>query len=316
MLYAFYNHGRKPGGYQSWGLVGIDELRYDDEKVHAFELGAKSMLLDERLLLNFSAFLNAYDGLQANNLVDLGTQNIDAEVWGIELEARWRPSASLSLELAYGYLGTEIHDFRNLDEWDLTAGDPTLVELNDIDAPFFNFVAPRDQVLAITPQAISEGGAIAPPGTLYDDGIPTLFSRPYLEQEGIQTLDGVPVDLDGRRLPGSPKHSLSLALAYTWFSRVGSLTARWDFLWQGHMYTRMINRPGDRVDSWSQHNASLTYSDPIGRWNVSVWVRNIDDRDHVTNHYVNLPVGGGYRNVFLMEPRVYGATLRYEIGNR
>ena len=48
---------------------------------------------------------------------------------------------------------------------------------------------------------------------------------------------------------------------------------------------------------------------------VKGWIRNIEDEDNVTDHWVNpSETGGAYRNYFLTEPRVYGATIRYNFG--
>ena len=324
MLYIFYSRGASPGGYtldQRAQAAG----RFDGEKVDAFEIGAKSMLLDGSLLLNVAAFFNAHDGLQVSSRppgpVPVEILNMDADAWGMELEGRWRPTSNLDVEFAYGWLDTKIDDFASLDILNLTQGNPNLVLLDDTSlvpgATGSNYVAPRAEVLAITGQAIGDGAALPIPGTVHADGIPVWFDRNYLEINGVATSDGVPADLDGNQLPTAPKHSIHLGLAYTWFWQAGSLTARWDYYWQDKSYARVFNALGDKIDSWDQHNASLVFTSAGGRWRAKAWIRNIGDEDNVTDHYLHATEGTGpYRNYFLTEPRVYGATFSYSFGEQ
>ena len=322
MLYAFYSRGRTPGGF-TLDQRGQAAGQFDDENVNAFEVGGKTLLLDGSLLLNFAAFYYALDDLHVSArppgaLVEI--LNMDADAWGVELEARWRPTSSLDVEFAYGWLDTSIDDFQSLDILNLPQGDPNLIVLDDTSlrpgSTAGNFVAATADVLEIKDQAIADGAAVPAPGTVYPDGIPAWFSRAYLEANGVATADGVPADLDGNQLPAAPRHSIRLGLAYTWFGRMGSLTARWGYYWQDKSYARIFNRPGDTIDSWSQHNASLAFTTANGGWTIKAWIRNIGDEDNVTDHYLHANEGAGpYRNYFLTEPRIYGATLRFSFGS-
>jgi outer membrane receptor protein involved in Fe transport len=314
MLYGFYSRGRSPGGFTLF-----DNTRsFDEEKVHAFEVGAKSTLLDGSLLMNVAAFFNILDGTPIRETLSNGeaaVRNLDAEAWGLEIESLWRPTNNLSVELNYGWLNTQIKNEQLLDVIDPTQGDPDLVLLANIAEPQNNYVAPRDAVLAVTPQAIAAGAAIPAPGTLYADGIPAWFSQPFLEQAGVATSTGVPANLAGNHMPTAPEHTLRLGLAYTWFWQTGSLTARWDYYWQDVSYSRVFNRPGDKIDAWDQHNASLGFASADGRWMVKAWARNIGNDDNVTDHFQSNGVRRGLRrNYFLMEPRIYGATFEYSFG--
>lgn len=313
LVYASYSRGHNPGGIVAF----IQE--YDDEQVDAIEVGSKNLLFEDSLLLNVSAFFNRYDGLHFENRTATAViiDNLDARVWGLELESRWRPSESIDVEFAYSWLNSKIDKFESLDLIDLTQGDPDLVLLRDIDGGRGSlYVASQAETLAIAPQAIADGKAFPAAGTTYDDGIPAIFSSGYLLENGVPVSAGVPVDLEGNKLPTSPEHSIHLGLAYTWFSAIGSLTARWDYYWQDDMYSRVFNRSGDRIESWDQHNASLTLTSSTGRWTARAWIRNIEDEDNVTDHYLHLSeLAGPFRNYFLTEPRIYGATLRYMFGN-
>ncbi|MCR5878775.1 TonB-dependent receptor [Phenylobacterium sp. J367] len=109
--YAKYSRGYKSGGFLLGTLAPDPEA--EQEQVNAYEIGLKRTF-GGRFQLNASAFFNDYKDLQlnlsqlngaaaANNFV-----NVDAEAYGLELEALWRPVANLDLSASYGYLNTEI----------------------------------------------------------------------------------------------------------------------------------------------------------------------------------------------------------------
>ena len=64
----------------------------------------------------------------------------------------------------------------------------------------------------------------------------------------------------------SPRHRLRVGGAYTWTLAPGTLTLRYDYYWQDMSYGRDFNTPGDKIDSWFQHNASLIFESALGRW--------------------------------------------------
>jgi len=94
----------------------------------------------------------------------------------------------------------------------------------------------------------------------------------------------------------------------------GSVTFRYDYYWQDDSYAREFNTKGDEIDSWDQHNASIIYDSADGRWNARAFIRNIADDDNVTGHYLASDTAGFFRNYFLTEPRIYGASVRYNFG--
>ena len=104
--------------------------------------------------------------------------------------------------------------------------------------------------------------------------------------------------------------------SHTWNIDIirGALTARWDYYWQDESYAREFNTKSDEIDSWDQHNASLIYESNNGRWSARAFIRNLEDEDNVTGHYVTSDTSGYYRNYFLTEPRIYGASVRFAFG--
>jgi iron complex outermembrane recepter protein len=341
MVYGFFTRGYKPGGFnpplnQDFVQSTIVKYIFDPEQVDSFEIGAKNAFLDGSLVVNGSAFIYDYKGLQTTRIVNNNSinDNIDADIWGAELEIFYRPQAlpGLAVDVAYSYLRAEVAGTTSVDPLDRTGGDPAFITLKNIDPGSLtgvNYVARESQITADVITAAYAGcGALSAanpnpgcpqvaPGTDYATGIPAYFSRNFLEGLGVETSDGFETNIDGNSLPNSPEHTIYLGLAYTWDlpQIAGAVTARWDYYWQAKSYAREFNTRGDRIDSWDQHNASLIYESANGVWQAKLWVRNIADEDNVTGKYLTSDTSGFFRNYFLTEPRIYGASVRYAFEN-
>ena len=88
----------------------------DPENLYALEAGLKNKLLDNRLLLNTTAFIYWYDDLQVSQLFE--AQNYvenaaDARIFGIELESTWLPIDPLTLEAQFSFLDTIYTDYED-----------------------------------------------------------------------------------------------------------------------------------------------------------------------------------------------------------
>lgn len=111
-LYLRYSRGYKSGGWYGAGGLVPDPYA-DPEYVDSFEFGAKKTF-GGRLQINTALFYSDYQGMQAPLTVVSGSTtatrflNLDAEVWGFELESLWSPIDNLQLIANYGYLNTEI----------------------------------------------------------------------------------------------------------------------------------------------------------------------------------------------------------------
>ena len=325
MFYGFFNRGYKPGGFNPAippAFQDTSAFTFGAEKVNAFEVGMKSMLLDGRLLANASFFMYDYAGLQVtrvrnNNSIN---ENIDADLMGVELEGRWRPAAlqRLTLDFAYGWLDSAVSGSESLDPVNRTAGNADYILLNNIDPGSLtgvNYIARESQISNALIAAAAANNAVIPvtyPANSAGVAIPAYFSRRFLDAAGVETLEGIPTNLDGNELPNAPTHSLKLGAAYAWNLANGSLTARWDWYWQSESYAREFNTVGDEIDAWAQHNVSAIYEN--GPWTLRAWVRNVLDDDNVTGKFLTADTVGFYRNYFLTEPRIYGLSVRFGFG--
>ncbi|MDA0272652.1 MAG: TonB-dependent receptor, partial [Proteobacteria bacterium] len=327
MLYGFFSRGYKPGGLNP--AIPIDfqnnsEFSYEEEEINAIEFGIKSSLLDGTMILNTAVYVYDYTGLQVTRIVNNSSinDNIDADIWGAELEIFWKPEAIQNLDLAfsYAYTNTEVVDSESIDPTNRTGGRADWVVLNNLGPGALtgvNFVAQDPAaILAAVPTCAGLGAAVPIPSLSYDNGIPALWARNCLDALGVATSDGLTTDLDGNQLPNTPEHAISFSAAYTWDVEAiaGAVTLRWDYYWQDDSFAREFNTKGDNIDSWDQHNMQLQYRSNDGKWSGKLFVRNLNDDDNVTGHYLTSDTSGFYRNYFLTEPRIYGLSVRYGFG--
>jgi outer membrane receptor protein involved in Fe transport len=346
MVYGFFTRGYKPGGFNPAippAFQSTSAFTFEPEKVDAFEIGSKNVLFDNSLMLNASVFTYDYQGLQVSRIANNSSinDNIDAKIWGVEIETVWRPEfmPNLSVDANYAHLVAEADGATSIDPMNRAASDASFVNLKNID-PGSNtglvFVAKRSE---ITPAHIAQAyaacralgannplnGTTCPgvvPGTDYPDGLPAYFSKLYLQGApgagntigAVQTSDGREIDIDGNTLPGSPENTFGIGVSYDFALSFGTITPRVDYHWQDDMYGREFNTVGDEIEAWDQVNASVMFLSSGGRWQGMVFGRNLQDEDNVTGHYLTSDTSGFYRNYFLTEPRIWGASVRYNFG--
>jgi iron complex outermembrane receptor protein len=148
-------------------------------------------------------------------------------------------------------------------------------------------------------------------GVAYDEAIYTSFrnSPCPIEYSGIATL----CDLSGKPIGGAPRWTGDLraeyshALAATGAS--GYAGAELDYR-SNNYYTSDDSRYS-LIPSYSVLNAHLGVRTGAGRWDVSLWVRNLLDRHYFTS--LNNPAGGVFSSGYVVgsigDPRTYGATI-------
>lgn len=85
----------------------------DPEETTSYEIGIKSMWLDQRLKFNAAVFYNDNDNLQITDFVDGVRVSINSgtsEAWGGEFEVIAMPIEGLYLNASYGYLDLDFDD--------------------------------------------------------------------------------------------------------------------------------------------------------------------------------------------------------------
>lgn len=339
MVYGSLSSGYKPGGMNAaipQQFQGTSGFTFDREDVTAIEVGTKSYWFDRRLNLNGSFFTYQYEGLQVTRIKNNAAinENIDANIWGFEAEG-WLTidgMPNLVVDYAYSYLNTAVDGSTSLDPLNRTAGNDDWILLNNVDPGALtgiNFIARKAHITNdVVAAALARGAtadlrngltavSVSYPVNEFGVSIPAYFSRAFLEAVGVETLDGLPTDLDGNSLPNSPEHTFKIGLTYSTDSPLGmfdgKLSLRWDYYWQSESYSREFNTVGDEIDAWTQMNVSATFESQNGRFILKGWVRNLEDNDNVTGMYLTSDSSGFFRNYFLTEPRVMGVSFRYSV---
>jgi outer membrane receptor protein involved in Fe transport len=120
----------------------------------------------------------------------------------------------------------------------------------------------------------------------------------------------VAVNLDGNDLPYSPKFKISLGAQYTvpLTSTGWSATLRGDYSRQSSYYAREFNTSNDRIKPWSVTNAILRVASPSEKFSIEAYVKNIGNKDNITNSIIESDLVGSYRNARILEPRTFGLT--------
>ncbi|HEX5776473.1 MAG TPA: TonB-dependent receptor [Caulobacteraceae bacterium] len=368
LLYGSYAHGFKAGGSNppvsgkiTWGGVGEEigdavvaesltkPKTFEGEYVDAFEIGTKNTLLNGRLTLNLGAFYYDYSNYQISQIIDRSAvnYNFDAEVWGLEIEADWRPLENLKLGFKGGYQNTEVGDREQaIDIMDRTAGKEGWVVVRPFPAYTENCVLPLSVVTATgilePPNDQFNTGRAGPCEYAYLVGLDPYTRLPYEpnpdlkrlgspvngpivpinypgyagfnpldESQGHNGGEGFLKDLSGNELPNAPHFTATVTADYT--VPLGSdwlATLHADLYYQSEAWTRIFNTEGyDKLKAYTNVNLAAIFTNEDAGLKVMAYVKNVMDRDSITGAFLYPDDTGLVTNVFLTEPRLYGIRV-------
>ncbi|QUD90050.1 TonB-dependent receptor [Phenylobacterium montanum] len=338
IVYAQYARGYQGGGFNtpcaavSGCSVGAT---FAPVYVDAFEVGTKNTALNGRLTANLTGFYYIEDGYQVSTIVNKSSvnTNINAKLYGVEFEGAFQPIKDLTFTTNVGYLHTEITSGEELDQYNLTNGNPALQLVKASDGS--NCVATTQGIATLMG---AEGAGLAPSNALlgvcsgafagsglgsllYDSTVPNLAYG-----SGITTANGTPVidpatnkqarvplgvnqSLVGRQLPNSPEFTFSFGANYTVHLENWKITAHADYYWQDSSYARIFNDKADYLRSWDNANATLNFDRSDWGLTVQLYVKNIFDKSPITDAYLTDASSGLFQNVFTLDPRTYGIAL-------
>ncbi len=111
MLYGTYGESFKGGGFtQRVARIALATPQFEPEFVTSYEIGVKTLLLDNRLRFNAAAFYNEYDDIQifVRQAIAPVTVNAgDGTITGGEIDFDWLPTDSLRFTGGIGILDAE-----------------------------------------------------------------------------------------------------------------------------------------------------------------------------------------------------------------
>ena len=345
LIYLSYSRGYKSGGINPplQASEGIPEA-FRSEQVDAFEIGSKNTFGNGALQLNLTAFYYKYKDLQLSKIVarTAVNENIDADIYGAEIEAVIRPDPDWLINLGFSYLKTKVKgDTFNADPRDFGAGRSDAVIIKDItngsncavastsgNAPGVNaFVDTVNSVInaGLVPglaagaglqptTAFPTNGGIASTGAFGICGVLQAAAAgafPGLDPAAFGGIGyfpaGIEKNIRGNSLPQAPKVKFSAGVQYTMnFDNGMSLVPRVDLAYTGESYGSIFNGNVNRIKGYAQANAQMQLNGTDDRWYIRGFVQNLFDSNSETGLYVTDQSSGLYTNVFTLEPRRYG----------
>ena len=119
--YLRYSRGYKSGGWNADFVRSVNDIKFDDESVDAYEVGLKAMLFDRKLRLNAAAYVSKHSDYQVFAFVQLSNGGTALNVTnagklsskGFEIETELAPTNWLSLHANYGYNDASFDSFKN-----------------------------------------------------------------------------------------------------------------------------------------------------------------------------------------------------------
>ncbi|WGM40280.1 TonB-dependent receptor [Caulobacter sp. NIBR1757] len=300
LIYGGYSRGYKGGGVNpacSTG-VGCPPPTFAPEFVDAWEFGSKNTFDEGRVVANVTGFHYDYIGYQVSKIVNRTSvnENIDAKIYGLELETIWAPIDNLRLNANIGYLHTEIGESESIDTFDRTQGQAGLWVVKAQNAS--NCVVTTAQAQAAL--AASAGNPFA------------IFGLCAGAFGAVS--DGVTVNLEGNELPNSPHFTVSLGAQYSMQWGDWDATLRGDYYHQTETYSRIYNSKADKLDAWSNVNATFTVANEGWGLSFELYVKNLTDEEVLTDTYLTDDSSGLFRNGFYGEPRTFGISVTKTFG--
>ncbi len=305
-VFLSYSRGYKPGGFNppaAADFPGTSET-FDPEYINAYELGTKARWLENTLQTNASVFFYDYRGYQISKIVNRTSvnENVDAFVWGAELELVYEVIENFFFTTNFAYLGTKIRDAESLDPADPVGGEPGWAAIKRLDN--------ASNIVCVSADGINCD--IPPPA---EGSAEPFFPATYEDADGNLNpgyAEGFAKDLNGNELPNAPKFNINIGASYTFKLIVpGEFTPRISYYWQSEMYGRLFNSERDKIGAWSQANAGLRWNDDENRVWVDFWIQNFTNNNDITTQYFTDASSGNFTNVFLLDPLTVGGTVGF-----
>ncbi|UTP38210.1 TonB-dependent receptor [Phenylobacterium sp. LH3H17] len=119
-------------------------------------------------------------------------------------------------------------------------------------------------------------------------------------------------DFSGKRMVQTPKHTLNMGAQYAFETAFGQVTPRIDVFNSGALYFLSANSPLERQKGYTLVDVNVTYRAPEGRWTLEAFVRNVGDKDIISNDGLQsntIGNGFGLDNYTYYPPRTWGVRV-------
>ncbi|WP_225007944.1 TonB-dependent receptor [Novosphingobium percolationis] len=340
LLYASYSRGYKSGGINpplSAEVAAEVPETFAPEKVDAFEIGSKNTFSNGALQLNLTGFYYKYKQLQLSRIVNRTSvnDNIDADIYGVEAEAVFRPSRDVTINANFSYLKTKVTTDKPIsNSRDYGGGRSDAVIIKDLTnaancavasksgnaATANNYVNTINDILNVakgtdlqhTTTFPSNSGIASTGAFSVCSALKTGLGGAVPIPEDLEFYgSGVPSSVKGNKLPGAPTIKFSVGAQYDIHIGDLTLTPRADLAFTGESYGNIFNGNVNKVPAFTQVNAQIQLDGPEKKWFIRGFIQNITNSNSITGLYVTDQSSGLFTNIFTLEPRRYGVAAGF-----
>ncbi|HEX8484658.1 TonB-dependent receptor [Sphingomonas sp.] len=333
LVYASYSRGYKSGGINPpLSAIFAVPTTFAPEKVDSFEIGSKNTFGNGTLRLNLTGFYYKYQGLQLSRIVARTSvnDNVNADIYGVEIESVISPVAALVVNMNASYLKTKVSADKFIaNPRDPSGGRSDTVIIKDITNASNCAVVPTVAGNAAGANAfvrtINAAVGLRAPTPVAGTNTTGAFGICSALQAqaaavgaafgGISVLgSGVEVNIRGNSLPQAPTYKASVGAQYT--VDVGasgwSIVPRADLNYTGGFSASIFNNTIDRVQGYEIVNAQIQFNAPGERFYARAFVSNLTNNAAITGQYVTDQSSGLFTNIFTVEPRRYGVMAGFK----
>ncbi len=136
---------------------------------------------------------------------------------------------------------------------------------------------------------------------------------------GLSLLDATQEDVDNnvitrdRRMPFAPDMTFNGLVRYEWPALSGMLAVQFDWAYTDDYTMAAVDHPALLEESYWLSNAKVGWSSEDGSWELSAWVKNLNDADYYVNGFDTSTFSATIIKV-PAAPRIFGGTIRYNWG--
>lgn len=289
MVYGSLDKGYRPGGVTiSPTALSADTLIFEEEESLSYELGFKATLSEGRATLNGNLFYQSFDNYIARSEDIFADSNAAPGGSGADGIAETSIVGGITYNGDAIIQGFELEANALLSEaWTLSTS------LSYTDAKF-------------------DGANI--PANYYNDAGQAIIPD---DQAGAEVATRV----SDSRVGEEPNLSFSATSEYNWDLGAHRAYVRGILKYSGSRANDLV--PNADTSGYSVTNMYLGYGASDRQWEVSLWVKNLFDKEAITKIYANdviasavgsVSFNAGYARVRIIPEREVGISMKYNFG--
>lgn len=141
----------------------------------------------------------------------------------------------------------------------------------------------------------------------------SLLDSEVDEVTGPPTAGGPAASLKNVEFPSAPGFSFNYLFRYNWDTLGGNVALQVDGIYEDDQFLEIQNGPASEQEKGGFINARASYTSGDGAWELTVWIKNIEDQDRKA-YSLDLGQIGGSTAVF-QPPQTFGVNVKYNFGN-